>query len=121
MMRNSKTPTLVILFLLGVIGVVIYNYWSLSQRNLRIKEALFLSEEKINELSDKKAYADKQMGLTSERVNRLEKELDAQKTIVEQKGKDIDDLNSMLKKKDQEKNSLALEITELKENLVSSI
>lgn len=118
MMRNSKTPTLVILCLLGVIGVITYNYWSATQRHLRIKEALFMSEEKINELIEKKAYADKQLGLTADRAQKLEKELEEALKASEQKDKDVSDMNERMKKKEQERDKFALENSDLKENLV---
>lgn len=116
-MRNSKTPTLVILCLLGVIGVITYNYWSATQRHLRIKEALFMSEEKINELIEKKAYADKQIGLTADRAQKLEKELEEALKASEQKDKDVSDMNERMKKKEQERDKFALENSDLKENL----
>lgn len=119
-MRNSKTPTLVILCLLGVIGLITYNYWSATQRHLRIKEALIMSEEKINELIEKKSYADKQIGLSSDRVEKLKKELEEAQQASEQKDKDVADMNERMKKKEQERDKFALENSELKETLVNN-
>lgn len=118
MMRNSKTPTLVILCLLGVIGVVLYNYWSASQRYLRIKEALFMSEEKINELIEKKSYMDKQMGMTADRVQKLEKDIEEMQKVSEQKDKEVDEINQRMKKNQQDRDKFALENSDLKETLV---
>ncbi len=118
-MRNSRTPTLVILFLLGVIGLIGYNYWSASQRHVRIKEALFMSEEKINELMEKKAYADKQVGLTGERVQKLEKDIELMKQAVEQKDKEMDQMSERMKKNQQERDKYASEYSDLKESLVT--
>lgn len=121
MIRNSKTPTLVILFLLGVIGVITYNYWSATQRHMRMREALFLSEEKISELLEKKAYADKQVGMGADRVSRLEKDIEALHKAEEQKDREVEDMNARMKKNQQDRDKFAIENTELKDNLVRTL
>lgn len=119
MIRNGRTPTLLLVGLVILILIISYNHWSLSQKNVALKDALFLKEEKLNDLMEKKAYVEKQVNINSDRIKYFEERIEANSQALKQKDTEIDDLNTRLRSKIQENDKLLLELNEIKDSLVN--
>lgn len=121
MIRNGRTPTILLVALVLIILILCYNNWGLSQRNISLRESLMAKEEKLNDMMEKKAFVEKQIGINSDRIKYFEERIEANKQIAQQKDSDIDDLNSKLKTKITENDKLTLELNDAKEALVLNL
>lgn len=121
MIRNGRTPTILLVALVLIILILFYNNWGLSQRNISLRESLMAKEEKLNDMMEKKAFVEKQIGINSDRIKYFEERIEANKQIAQQKDSDIDDLNSKLKTKITENDKLTLELNDAKEALVLNL
>lgn len=117
MIRNGRTPTVLLVALTLIIIVISYNNWSLSQRNISLRDALIAKDEKLNDIMEKKAYVEKQLDVNADRVKYFEERIEANKQAAKQKDTDIDDLNSKLKTKTSENDKLAIDLNEAKDAL----
>lgn len=118
MIRNGRTPTILLVAMILIILILCYNNWGLSQRNISLRESLIAKDEKLNDMMEKKAFDEKQFGINSDRIKYFEQRIEADKQIAQQKDSDIDDLNSKLKAKSTENDKLTLELNDAKEALV---
>lgn len=121
MIRNGRTPTILLVALTLIILILCYNNWGLSQRNISLREALMAKDEKLSDMMEKKAFVEKQVGVNSDRIKYFEERIEANKQIAQQKDSDIDDLSSKLKAKSTENDKLILELNDAKEALVPSL
>ncbi|CAF0712973.1 unnamed protein product [Brachionus calyciflorus] len=117
MIRNGRTPTILLIALIVIILIISYNNWSLSQRNITLRDALIAKDEKLNDIMEKKAYVEKQIGVNSDRIKYFEDRIEANKQASKQKDTEIDDLNSKLKQKITDNDRLTIELSEAKEAL----
>lgn len=78
-------------------------------------------DEKMNDMMEKKAFVEKQIGVNSDRIKYFEERIEANKQIAQQKDSDIDDLSSKLKAKSTENDKLTLELNDAKEALVQNL
>ena len=111
MFRNSKTPTFFTVFLCIIIVVISYKYWQLSDQYSYANSNRILTEEKVSNLIEKKAYLEKQTDIASERLKLLEDK--------------VFDYENLLSKKDQEltnvKSSLEAGKTELVKQMLRAV
>ena len=119
MIRNSRTPTLMIVGLVIVIIIITYNYWNLLDRNTALRDKLMISEEKIIDLNEKKASLEKQSSTVLEQVKSLEEKSEKKDQALLKKGSEIDELNSKLQSKIQENDKLIADTGDAKEKLVN--
>jgi hypothetical protein len=119
MFRNGKSTTFFLIGSLCVICVISYNYWQLSQKNFHLRDVLFTDKEKINDLEEEKAQVEKQNGINLDRIKFFEDRMNANSAAIKQKDREIDELNTKLKLKEQDFNKILLELNETKEKLVN--
>ncbi len=80
-MRNSKTINLIYVFICVVLLLFIYKYWNLSNQNYLMESKLLSNDETIKNLLEQKSYYEK--------LNAID-------------GGKLDDLNTKLKKQDED-------------------
>ena len=117
MIRNAKTPSILLFFLIVIILIITYNYWGLSQKNLLLKQTIIADEEKLNNIIDAKVSMDKENELNLNKIKELEEKLESDRLALKQKDIDIDDLNSKLKSKTQDSDNSQIEVNDLKDKL----
>lgn len=118
MIRNSRTPTLLLIGMVVVIIIITYNYWSLLERNTTLSDRLINSEEKLSDLNEKKAMLEKQGTIALDKVKSFEEKIEQNVKALQLKDSEIDELNTKLKGHEQDNEKLSLEIAEIKEKLV---
>lgn len=119
MIRNSKTPNLLVIGLVVIIIIISYNYYSLLQKNRTLKEALFINEEKISELVDKKAYVEKQNELNVDRIKGFEDKVNAHAQSQQKKDSEIEELSAKLKEAQAENDNQLVELNEAKDKVTA--
>ena len=117
MIRNAKTPSILLFFLILIILIITYNYWGLSQKNLLLKQTIIADEEKLNNIIDAKVSMDKENELNLNKIKELEEKLESDRLALKQKDIDIDDLNSKLKSKTQDSDNSQIEVNDLRDKL----
>ena len=118
MIRNSRTTTFLFFGVLIVSIIVLYNYWTLLDRNTQLRNRLIESEEKLSDLNEKKASLEKQESSAHDKVRSLKDDIDRSKLALQKKDSEIDELNTKLKNNEQFNEKLNVELTEIKEKLV---
>lgn len=117
MIRNSRTPTLMIVGLVIVIIIITYNYWNLLDRNTVLRDKLMMSEEKIIDLNEKKASLEKQASGALDQIKSFEEKTELNSQALLKKDSEIDELNSKLRIKSQENEKLISDNADFKEKL----
>jgi len=116
-MINPKTPSLLLACLVLIIFIIVYNYWKLSDENYILKERLFVTEEKWNDLKDLYAKIDKQNEANLNKIKTFEQNLQSNAEILKKKDSEFDELNGNLKKKILINDQLLIDLKETKEKL----
>lgn len=119
MIRNSRTPTLLLIGMVVVLIIITYNYWNLLERNKTLSDRLINSEEKLSDLNEKKAMLEKQGTIALDKVKSFEEKVEQNLQALQKKDSEIDELNTKLKSNEQDNEKLSLEIAEIKEKLVN--
>jgi uncharacterized protein HemX len=118
MIKNGRTPSLLLIALIIVIFIISYNYWGLSQKATYLKENLIIDQEKLNILADTKGSLEKQNGIYANKIKELQEKAESVDNSMKKKDTEIDELNSKNKllQMDNEKN--LNEINDLKSKVV---
>ena len=116
-MINPKTPSLLLACLVLIIFINVYNYRKLSDENYILKERLFVTEEKWNDLKDLYAKIDKQNEANLNKIKTFEQNLQSNAEILKKKDSEFDELNGNLKKKILINDQLLIDLKETKEKL----
>ncbi len=119
MIRNSRTPTLMIVGLVIVIIIITYNYWNLLDRNTVLRDKLMISEEKIIDLNENKASLEKQASSALDKIKSFEEKTEQDSQALLKKDSEIDELNSKLRLKSRENEKLISDTADFKEKLVN--
>ena len=115
MIRNSRTPTFLLIAMLIVIVVLLYNYWTVLEKNEILKVNLYKSEEKLLTLNEKKINVEKENNVNSDRIKYFQNRVDALTQSVKKKDTEIDELNQQVKEKKEELEKSQTELNEQKD------
>ncbi len=118
MIRNSRTPTLLVVGLIVIIIILLYNYWNLLEHNNVLRDRLLSNEDKLSDLNEKKSLLEKQGSKALEQMKEFEDKIEKSSQALSKKDSEIDELNTKLSSKDQEYSKINTDLTELKEKLV---
>jgi hypothetical protein len=116
-MINPKTPSLLLACLVLIIFIIVYNYWKLSDENYVLKERLFITEEKWNDLKELFAKVDKQNEANLNRIKTFELTAQSNAEILKKKDSELDELSSNLKKKILINDQILVDLKEAREKL----
>jgi chromosome segregation ATPase len=113
MIRNSKTPTFVIIGLCVLLLIFVYKYWNLSDQNNFLSERLISNEDKLSNLNEKKAYLEKQGDIASGKIKLFEEKINSYSDVMVKKDAEIAELRVKLKEKTQDYQNQIKEIADL--------
>jgi uncharacterized protein HemX len=119
MIKNGRTPSLLLVALIIVIFIISYNYWGLSQKASYLNENLIIDQEKLNILADTKGSLEKQNSIYANKIKELQEKAESVENTIKKKDTEIDELNSKNKYLKMENEKNLIELNELKSKVVS--
>jgi hypothetical protein len=114
MFASGRIPVYLFVMIVFLLLIVTFNYWKLMEKNKMFKKSLYVSEEKLNELIERKVHVEKQVEINEKQMKFYKTKFESTLVTLKQKEKEINELISNLKIKDNHYNRLNFEIKELR-------
>jgi hypothetical protein len=118
MFVNGRIPSYLFIMIGFLLLIVTFNYWKLMEKNKMFKMTLYASEEKLSELIERKVHVEKQIEINENQMKFFKTKFESTLLTLKQREKEIYDLTSNLKLKDNHFNRLNHEVKTLRINSV---
>lgn len=118
MFVNGRIPAYLFIMIGFLLLIVTFNYWKLMEKNKMFKMTLYASEEKLSELIERKVHVEKQIEINENQMKFFKTKFESTLLTLKQREKEIYDLTSNLKLKDNHFNRLNHEVKTLRINSV---
>jgi len=96
MIRNSKTPTFIMIGCVVFSLILMFNYWRASNNTNNLRNNLLSTEEKLNSLIVKKSHLEKMTNEYEEKMKFLEKKVSDNSQLLLQKDSEMSEVVNKL-------------------------